>query len=253
MIDISEMIVYLNNLLQVEQFNDYCPNGLQVSGKDKIKRIATSVSADLQSLEQAIAFKADVLLVHHGYFWKGEPAVITGIKRNRIQQLLKHQINLLAYHLPLDAHLTYGNNIQLANQLNIDWQGKFDIGDDIELGFYGELREPVSASALVSVIKKQLLRDPLWIDCGAKRPINKIGWCTGAGQDLIEKAAGFGLDAFISGEINERTTHLARELGIHYYCAGHHATERYGVKALGEHLAEKYDLSHQFIDVDNPA
>ncbi len=247
----SQLQNYLNDFLDVDQIKDYCPNGLQIEGKEEIKKIMTGVTACQALLDAAVAQKVDAVLVHHGYFWKGELAALTGIKRQRIKTLLEHDINLFAYHLPLDVHAVIGNNVQLARQLEFCDVVQFDQGDGVQLGFKGCLSDSQSPQSLQCFLSEQLQHSVQHIS-GGKKQIRTIGWCTGATQDLIELAASHQLDAFISGEVSERTTHLARELGIDYFCAGHHATERYGIQALGQHLAEKFDLTCQFIDIPNP-
>lgn len=251
MIPRSEFLAYLDQLLQPEQFHDYCPNGLQVQGNDHIKRIVTGVTASQALIEAASAAQADTLLVHHGYFWRGESPAVTGIKQQRLKQLLANDINLIAYHLPLDAHAVLGNNVQLAKLLGLPVDGPIPNTGQPALGVYGGFEQPMSIAELTTQITAKLGRPPLVI-ASHSEPINKIGWCTGAAQGYLQQAADMGLDAFISGEISEPTVHLARELGIHYIAAGHHATERYGVKALGEHLAAQFAVSVEFIDIDNP-
>lgn len=251
MIRRTELLDYLDSLLSPENFQDYCPNGLQVEGAAEIRKIVTGVTASQALIDAAIVEQADTLLVHHGYFWRGESAVVTGVKQQRLKKLLAHDINLFAYHLPLDAHPDYGNNVELARLLEIQLKGFIAGTGKPALALHGELSQPMSLQALTQHVEKCLGRQPLVIQ-GHQQTIQKIGWCTGAAQGYIQQAAAMGLDAFISGEISEPTVHLARELGIHYLAAGHHATERYGVKALGQQLAKHFDLSVQFIDIENP-
>ncbi len=247
MIELLKLEQYCNELLGVARFDDYCPNGLQVDGgKPEIGHIASAVTASQAVIEAAIEQQADLLLVHHGYFWRGEPAPLTGIKGRRIRSLLHGGLSMMAYHLPLDAHPTLGNNYLLGERLGFVNAAPLDQG----LVWQGELPE-VTPEVLVDRIAQHLDRTPLLIR-GHSRLVQSVGWCTGAAQNAISEAAAAGLDLFISGEISESTTHLARELGIHYIAAGHHATERYGVQALGEHLAKKFVLTHQFIDEFNP-
>lgn len=242
----------LNTLLKPEQIKDYCPNGMQVEGKSEVKKIVTGVTASLALIDYAIEQNADAILVHHGYFWKGEAAEIRGMKGRRIRQLIKHDINLYAYHLPLDIHPELGNNARLADLLDIEVLGGLE-GHSQSVAMYGRFKQPVSGEVLVTRIAQVLQREPLHITASdAQRVLTHIGWCTGGGQDFIDLAASQGLDAFISGEVSERTTYSAREQGIDYFAAGHHATERYGVKALGEWLASEYDLDVSFVDIDNP-
>ncbi len=252
MIALKELLDYTNKLLDVHSFADYCPNGLQVEGRPRVERLVSGVTASLALVEAATAAGADALLVHHGWFWKGENACVTGMKRRRLQALLDADISLLAYHLPLDAHAEFGNNTRLARILGLATQGHFGNDGGMLLGQYGELPRPLDAAAFCEHLEQTLGRAPQYIAGGEARAIRRVGWCTGAAQSYIEAAAELGLDGFISGEISEQTVHIAREAGIHYFAAGHHATERVGVCALGEHLAERFGIGHQFIDIDNP-
>lgn len=251
MIPRSELLAYLDDLLEPSQFQDYCPNGLQVAGSEHIGRIVTGVTASQALIDAAIETQADTIIVHHGYFWRGEAPQITGMKQQRLKALLTHNINLIAYHLPLDAHPELGNNVQLARWLNIEVDGRINGSGDPAIALCGSLTREMSLTDFAGKIAHVLMRPPLTIK-GHNRPITTIGWCTGAAQGYIQQAAELGLDAFLSGEISEQTVHLARELGIHYIAAGHHATERYGVKALGEMLARQWPVNVQFIDIDNP-
>lgn len=246
----ESLVEYLETFLQVEKFKDYAPNGLQVEGKDKIKTIVTGVTACQELIEKAIALKADALLVHHGFFWKGEPEVLTGMKGRRIKALMNSDINLLGYHLPLDAHPMLGNNAELARHLDIsDAEVVEDLGGG--LLWRGRLDLPMAAEKFADRLAKVLDREPLHIGEN-KAEIKTLAWCSGGAQDYIDMAAKLGVDAFISGEASERTYHSAIEQGIHYFGAGHHATERYGIQALGEHLAREFGLTHHFVDVVNP-
>ncbi len=239
----------LEDELEPGRFQDYCPNGLQVEGRRRIRRMVTGVTASLALIEAAIDFGADLILVHHGYFWKGEPQAITGMKHQRIAALLQNQINLVAYHLPLDAHPRLGNNVQLGRRLGLRIEG---VMGDNGIGLLGSFAEPRGADELVTVIAETLDREPLWISGGAHR-VRRVGLCTGAAQSMLVAAAAHGVDAFISGEVSEQTTHEARELGVHFYAAGHHATERYGPQAVGVWCAERFGIEHLFIDIANPA
>lgn len=250
MIALSDLIAYLNELLVPMTVSDYCPNGLQVAGREKIGKIITGVTACQELLEEALAEKADAVLVHHGYFWKNENPCITGIKYNRLHTLLQHGINLLAYHLPLDLHPEYGNNVQLARVLDLKITGRFRAGGIEGLGFLGALQSPMSGEDFADYVAKKLQRTPTHI--AADRPIKTIAWCTGAAHSFLEDAIAQGVDAYLTGELAESSVHLARESGVHLFGAGHHATERYGVAALGEHLAQHFHLQHRFIDIDNP-
>ncbi len=240
-----ELTRFCHDYLAVDAFTDYCPNGLQVEGKSNVNRLVTGVSANLDLIDAAIAVEADAILVHHGYFWKGEAQPLVGYKAERIRRLMQHDISLIAYHLPLDAHLTVGNNAQLAMQM-----GWVVTGQD-ELLWLGELRQVSSIDQLTDDLGEAIDSNPFLI-YGGDHDVQRLAWCTGAAQSAIEKAAEHGADVFVSGEISEQTVHLAKELGIHFIAAGHHATERYGVQALGELLANRFNIQHQFIDIENP-
>ncbi|WP_119968287.1 MULTISPECIES: Nif3-like dinuclear metal center hexameric protein [Shewanella] len=241
---------YLNDFLSVSQFKDYAPNGLQVQGTDTISTIVTGVTACQALIDQAAAVNADAILVHHGFFWKNEPEVLTGMKYKRIKTLMSHDMNLFGYHLPLDAHETIGNNAELAKKLGlVDVEVCADIPQN--LLWKGKLATPLSSLQLSELLNQKLYRQPLHIG-DDEQLISSLAWCTGGAQDYIDHAAALGVDAFISGEVSERTYHCAMEQGIHYFAAGHHATEQFGIQALGEHLAEKFGLTHQFIDIVNP-
>ncbi|VAW99253.1 GTP cyclohydrolase 1 type 2 homolog YbgI [hydrothermal vent metagenome] len=251
MVLLDDLVRYSSDLLEVSKFKDYCPNGLQVQGKREIETIVSGVTANLALVEQAIALNANVLLVHHGFFWKGELATITGMKYQRIKRLITSDMSLLAYHLPLDAHPLYGNNVQLAGKLGISIDGKLSLNKEPGLLFYGKLDKPILASEFATVINQNLGRTPLHINVNDHK-IQSIAWCTGAAQSYISLALELGVDAFVTGEISEQTVHIANECQIHLFAAGHHATERYGAESLGMHLAEHFSLQHNFIDIDNP-
>lgn len=248
----------LNALLNTHAIKDYCPNGLQVEGKAEIHKIVTGVTASQALIDAAIAAKADAILVHHGYFWKGESEPVRGIKRNRLKALLSHDINLYAYHLPLDIAPELGNNAQLAALLGIEQLMPLGVGNALSIPMWGELSEPLTGVQLSARLNERLGLDMLGrsilavSDTGPEL-IRRVGLCTGGGQGYIELAAEQGMDAFISGEISEQTVHVAREYGLHFFAAGHHATERYGVKALGEWLTTHHGLAVEFIDIDSPA
>lgn len=249
---LSTIVDYVNRTLDVDRISDYCPNGLQVQGRTEVRRLVTGVTASLEFLERAIEADADAVLVHHGYFWRGEPAALIGMKYARVKQLITHDISLLAYHLPLDTHLEFGNNAQLARRLDLQNLQQHSVDGVENLFWSGELEKPISAESWIERIDTALGRSPTVAgDMG--RPIGRVGCCTGGAQRYISMAADLGLDAFVSGEISEQTTHEARERQVLYAAAGHHATERYGVQALGEHLSQQFALEHRFIDVDNPA
>ena len=252
MVERTELSAYLDELLQPSEFSDYCPNGLQVEGRDRIETLISGVTASQALIEAAREQNADALLVHHGYFWRNEDARVTGMKARRLRVLLASDINLFAYHLPLDAHEKFGNNVQLAECLDLDVTGLLEPGAP-ETGRVGRLKEPQSAQAFAGRLEERLQHPVVWAGPETEDPIATVGWCTGAGQQFIEQAARQGLDAFISGEISEQTVHTARECGVHYFACGHHATERYGVQAVGRHLEEKFGLRHRFIDISNPA
>ena len=250
MATLRELVDYTNSLLAIGRFQDYCPNGLQVEGRPNVGLLVSGVTASLALIEVAVAAGADAVLVHHGYFWKGEDPCITGMKRRRLQRLLGTQTSLLAYHLPLDAHPGLGNNAQLGRVLGLETHGTLG-GEEIGLLHFAYAEPAMDAAVLTERIRSALGRAPLHIP-GACEIIRSVGWCTGAAQSLIEEASQHGLDAYISGEISEQTVHIARECGIHYFAAGHHATERFGVQALGDHLAERFSIEHRFIDIENP-
>ncbi len=237
----------INQELNVGDFQDYAPNGLQVEGRAHIQRIVTGVTACQALLDEAVRLQADAVIVHHGYFWKNEPAVIRGMKRNRLKTLLCNDINLYGYHLPLDAHPSLGNNVQLARLINAKVVGLIE-----PFVAHGEFEQPITPVELAARIEQALGRKALYVGDNAPAEIRKLAWCTGGGQGFIQQAAEFGVDAFITGEVSEQTVHIAREMGLHFYAAGHHATERYGVKALGEWLAGNYGLDVTFIDIPNP-
>ena len=249
MVALTELVKAADKLLQVYRFKDYAPNGLQLEGKSEVQRIVSGVTASQALIDAAIAENADAILVHHGWFWKGEDQRIVGMKKNRVKALLQHDISLIGYHLPLDAHPELGNNAQLARRLGFIREGAMNTEG---VGDFGHLAEALSVYELAQTIQKSLVRTPTVVVAGEHK-IKTVAWCTGGAQSYIEQAIELGVDAFVSGEISEQTTHLARENGVHYFAAGHHATERYGAPALGEHLAEKFGLEHTFIDIDNPA
>ena len=255
-IELQQLVVALDDLLQPAMWKDYCPNGLQVQGKKKINRLVTGVTACQALLDEAVAVQADAILVHHGYFWQGEAPQLVGPKLSRIKTLIENEISLLAYHLPLDGHPEYGNNAQLARLLDFETTGKLDNKNSSGVGFFGRLKQPMSGTELAHLIETRLNRTPLHV--GIKNQLNTqenietIGWCTGGAQGMIGLAIDMQLDAYLTGEASEQTFHQAQEAGIHFYAAGHHATERYGVQAVGEYLAGVLDIEHRFIDIDNP-
>jgi len=245
---LHELDNYIASVLEAGRFRDYCPNGLQVEGRAEIRRIASAVTASQHVLDAAAAWGADAILVHHGYFWRNEDASITGIKKRRIAHLLQHDISLLAYHLPLDAHGELGNNAQLGKLLGFFERGRFGEQD---IACHGELAPAQTLDELARRIEERLERTPLVIG-DASRRISRIAWCSGAAQGHFEAAIALGAEAFLTGEISEQNVHVAEETGVAFIAAGHHATERYGIRALGGHVAERFNLEHRFFDQDVP-
>jgi dinuclear metal center YbgI/SA1388 family protein len=242
----------LSELLETERFTDYCPNGLQVEGKAAVGLLVTGVTASLGFLQTAIAAGADAVLVHHGWFWRAEDPRVVGTKRVRLAAVLGAELNLFGYHLPLDAHPSLGNNAQLARLLG--WPHQPEVitrfGEQ-GLGWCADLPHQTHAAELCELLERTLERAPLSVGA-LDRPIRRLAWCTGAAQSMLAQAIAVGADAFVSGEISEPTVHLAREAGVVYIAAGHHATERWGVQAVGAHIAETLGIEHQFIDDWNP-
>lgn len=251
MIDLSTLVGWCDRELKATAFKDYCPNGLQIEGKKEIHKIVTAVTASQAAIEAAIAEQADALLVHHGYFWKGEPAQLTGMKGKRVKALMQHDISLIAYHLPLDAHPLLGNNIALADLLEIQITGALDPSENYPIGNIGELVQAFSIEAFKDHLQQKLNRTPQHLT-GKSVTIQKVGFCTGGAQDFLYKAFEQGCDTYISGEVSERTFHEAQELGIHYFACGHHATERGGIIRLGQALAKQFNIIEKFIDIPNP-
>ena len=247
--DRTQLQRHLDDLLEAARFKDYCPNGLQVEGAPEVRKVVCGVTASQALIEAAIERGAQALLVHHGWFWRGEDGRVTGMKKARMARLLAHDINLFAYHLPLDAHAELGNNAQLGRVLGLTPTG---VAGDQGLLWLGETAQPVAASVLAQQVGEALGRAPLLVG-DACRSVRRVAWCTGGAQGYFEQAIAEGVDLYLSGEISEQTTHLARESGVPYIAAGHHATERYGVRALGAHVAERFGLQVDFVDIDNPA
>jgi len=239
---------YLDDLLDAARFKDYCPNGLQVEGASDVSKIVCGVTASLALIDRAIAQGAQAILVHHGWFWRGEDGRVTGLRRARMARMLAHDINLFAYHLPLDAHPELGNNAQLGRVLGLRPTGT--TGEQ-GLMWLGEPEQPMTAGELSRHAAGVLAREPLLVG-DSQRTVHRVAWCTGGAQGMFEQAIDAGADVYLTGEISEQTTHLARESGVPFIAAGHHATERYGVSALGAHLAGRFGLSVSFVDVDNP-
>ena len=244
----EDLVQYLDELLEAGRFKDYCPNGLQVEGSGEVRSIVAGVTACQALIDAAIARGADTLLVHHGWFWRGEDGRVTGFRKARMRSLMLHDINLIAYHLPLDAHPEFGNNARLASCLGWEIDGRFG---EQELGFTGRLPQAVALSDLSRSISQKLGRQPLVVGDDA-RPVHRIAWCSGGAQGYFEQAMALGVDAYLSGEVSEQTVHLARESGVAFIAAGHHATERFGVQALAENLRTRFGISCEFVDIDNP-
>jgi len=246
----TEIESYLGTLLEVGKFRDYGPNGLQVEGKPEVQRLVSGVTASRAFIEAAIEQKADALLVHHGLFWKGHDGRVTGWLKARLELLLAHGINLYAYHLPLDAHAEFGNNAQFGAKLKFVPGGRFG---DQDLGFIGNPAQPLTAAAMSALLTLHLGRAPVMVEGRSGQTIRRVAWCTVGAQGYFEAAIAAGADAYITGEISEPQAHLARETGVAFFACGHHASERFGAPALATHLAEKFGLEHQFIEIDNPA
>lgn len=242
----------LDALLAPEKFRDYGPNGLQVEGRSEVRKIVSGVTASLAFIEAAIHADADAVLVHHGLFWRGQDGCVTGWMKRRLSLLLAHDINLFAYHLPLDAHPQLGNNAQFGLQLGLTATARFG---EQELGFLGRRTDGGTfdnARALGSHIESVLNRPVTVVEASGKT-ITRLAWCTGGAQGYFEAAIAAGADVFVTGEISEPQAHYARECGVAYLACGHHATERYGAPAVAAHVAAELSLSHQFIEIDNPA
>jgi dinuclear metal center YbgI/SA1388 family protein len=252
MTDRSDLLAACDALLQPERFRDYGPNGLQVEGKQQVQKIVSGVTASLALIEAAVAAGADAIFVHHGLFWRGQDGCVTGWMKKRLALLLAHDINLLAYHLPLDAHPQLGNNAQLGAKLGLVGQPRLGEQALGWMGGRGDGTEFASAQVLADHVAYVLNR-PVTLVQPASKVIKKIAWCSGGGESYFEAAIAAGADAFITGEISEPQAHYARECGVAYLACGHHATERYGAPAVADHLAKQLGLVHEFIDIDNPA
>jgi dinuclear metal center YbgI/SA1388 family protein len=250
------LLTAFEQLLTPERFKDFAPNGLQVEGKPEVRKIVSGVTASLALIEAAVASDADAIFVHHGLFWRGQDGRVTGWMKQRLALLLAHDINLLAYHLPLDAHPELGNNAQLGLVLGLRAhegdQGRFA---ENRLGFLGSRVDGdsfASAEALAQYLETALNRSVIQVG-RAPAAIKNIAWCTGGAQGYFEAAIAAGADAFITGEISEPQAHYAREMGVPFFACGHHASERYGAPAVAAHVAAQFGLAHEFIDIDNPA
>ena len=246
--DRIELELYLNDMLGTARFKDYCPNGLQIEGRRRVDKIATGVTASLAFVEAAREWGADALLVHHGYFWRNEMPQIVGRKYRRLKAIIAGDMNLFAFHLPLDAHAEHGNNAQLGARMG--WIADARFGAD-DLGWMATLPMPITLAHFTAQVEQTLGRTPLVLG-DPERELRRIAWCTGAAQSYFEAAIDAGADVFLTGEVSEQTTHIAAESGVAFLAAGHHATERFGVQALGAHLSEQFDIEHLFIDIDNP-
>lgn len=246
--ELIELVNYTGQLLEVSRFRDYCPNGLQVEGRAQVRRIVTGVSASLSLLEAATGKGADAILVHHGWFWKSDEARVTGVRKKRLAYLLERDISLMAYHLPLDAHPEWGNNACLGKLLGLKIEGWFG---EQQIAAVGEWGQGGNLAEFAALVEDCLERQPLVIG-DLSRKVRKIAWCSGAAQDYLGQAIELGVDVYLTGEISEHTVHLSRESGVAFIAAGHHATERYGIKALGDHLAGRFGIECEFIDMHNP-
>ncbi len=250
MIQRNHIINLCNETLNVIQFKDYAPNGLQVEGTDGVNKIVTAVTASRAAIEFAAQQNAHMLLVHHGMFWKSEPITITGWKKERIAALLNHNINLVGYHLPLDAHAILGNNAQLAYKMGWQIESVFGEQNLLNIGYLPDNQR--TGAQLMAQIEQVLQHKPIVIG-DVTRSIKRIVWCTGGAQGYFQQAIEKGADVYVTGEISEAQYHLANETGVLFISAGHHATERFGIQALGAYLTQQLGVSHQFFDEPNPA
>jgi dinuclear metal center YbgI/SA1388 family protein len=249
MIDRDDLHRHLHELLEADRFKDYGPNGLQVEGKAAIHKVVTGVTASLALIDAAITAKADAIFVHHGLFWRGQDGRLTGWMKQRVARLIQHDINLYAYHLPLDAHISLGNNAQWGQRLGLVADARFG---EQNLGFIGAAPVGLDLGGLAMAAQQAMARAPVVVP-GDGRPLKRIAWCSGGAQSYFEGAIAAGADVFLTGEISEPQAHYARETGVAFMACGHHASERYGAQAIGEHLAARLGLQHQFLDIDNPA
>lgn len=251
MAKLQDIIQWCDQTLKSPEFKDYAPNGLQIEGKTEVHKILAAVTASQDAIDAAIRENADLLLVHHGYFWKGEAYPITGMRGKRIKSLIQHDISLLAYHLPLDSHPSLGNNAAIADLLELERIETLDPSERHPIGNIGYLNQPMPVEDFKKFVSETLKFDVTHLPAD-KTMIEKVGFCTGGAQDFIVKAAEQGCDAYISGEVSERTFYEAKELGIHYFACGHHATERYGVQRLGQAISEQFDIEYVYFELNNP-
>ena len=251
MAKLQDIIQWCDQTLKSPEFKDYAPNGLQIEGKTEVRKILATVTASQDAIDAAIRENADLLLVHHGYFWKGEAYPITGMRGKRIKSLIQHDISLLAYHLPLDSHPSLGNNVAIADLLKLERIEALDPSERHPIGNIGYLNQPMPVEEFKKFVSEKLKFDVTHLPAD-KNMIEKVGFCTGGAQDFIVKAAEQGCDAYISGEVSERTFYEAKELGVHYFACGHHATERYGVQRLGQAISEQFDIEYIYFELNNP-
>lgn len=251
MATLADIIQWCDTTLKSHEFKDYAPNGLQIEGKTEVKKILCAVTASQTAIDAAIEQGADLLLVHHGYFWKGEPYPITGMRGKRIKSLIQHDISLVGYHLPLDSHPTLGNNAAIADLLELKRIEPLDPLERHPIGNIGYLDNPMTPEAFKTYVSSRLGYDAIHLPCD-KAFIQKVGYCTGGAQDFIKKAAVQDCDAYISGEVSERTFYEAAELGVHYFACGHHATEKYGVQRLAKAISEQFNIEYSYFELNNP-
>ncbi|SEI63856.1 Nif3-like dinuclear metal center hexameric protein [Achromobacter sp. NFACC18-2] len=255
-VDSRVLANWLDDTLQAARFKDYCPNGMQVEGRSEVGHIITGVTASEALLRAAVERGADAVLVHHGWMWRNEDRRVIGTRRTRMALTLKNDLNLYAYHLPLDAHPTLGNNAQLARVLGLA-PARRDDGAPLTCGqdgliWLGQATGVQTLGQLGERVAQSLGRQPLVVG-DPDLPLEQIAWCTGGAQGMMGDAVDAGASAYITGEVSESTVHLARETGVGFIAAGHHATERYGVQALGQAVAEQFGIKVEFVDIDNPA
>lgn len=251
MANLNEIIQWCDQTLKSHEFKDYAPNGLQIEGTSEVKKILCAVTASQTAIDAAIAYGADLLLVHHGYFWKGEPYPITGMRGKRIKSLIQHDISLVGYHLPLDSHPTIGNNAAIADLLELEHIEALDPNERNPIGNIGYLKSAMSPEVFKQFASEKLGFDAIHLPAD-KTSIQKVGFCTGGAQDYIKKAADQDCDAYMSGEVSERTFYEAQELNVHYYACGHHATEKYGVQRLAKAISEQFNIEYSYFELNNP-